>query len=66
MELSDLVEQTIKQAEDKRVTEQSRRIADASRMFDDMVQKGWIEAPSYKLAPISTLPVHVPDRHKLR
>ena len=57
MELVKEVEKTIEKLSSQGETEQARRIAEASRMFDNMVKKGWLEAPSYKLAPISTLPL---------
>lgn len=41
--------------------EQQRRVNEGIRLVDDLVQKGIIDPPSYRLSPINTLPLGVPS-----
>ncbi|KVN69471.1 hypothetical protein WT15_30840 [Burkholderia stagnalis] len=44
------------EAQPKRADEQTQKIAAASALFDDLVNKGLIEPASYKLAPLDSTP----------
>ncbi len=37
-------------------TQQTRRIEEATRLVDELVRKGVVEAPSYRLAPTTAIP----------
>ena len=42
---------------DSRASEQqSSRIAEAARIFDDLAARGLVDAPSYRLAPMNAIP----------
>lgn len=56
MELATQVEMLLKQAEAQTQLIHKLSIQKASRVFDELVTKGLIEAPSYRLTPINNLP----------
>jgi hypothetical protein len=37
-------------------TQQTRRIEEASKLVDELILKGVVDAPSYRLAPTTSMP----------
>lgn len=56
MELVKQIETILKQAEAQSLRTQDHTIKQASRVFDELVTKGLIDPPSYRLTPINAVP----------
>jgi hypothetical protein len=56
MSLQTDVAALLQRASTQEATQQTRRIEEASKLVDDLVRKGVVDAPSYRLAPTTAIP----------
>jgi hypothetical protein len=62
---SDLVA-VLERERTQEATQQSRRVEEVSKLVDELVRKGVVDAPSYRLAPTTALPHRIAGLAKSR